>query len=225
VHRLAFELETWASGACRVAGVDEAGRGPWAGPVFAAAVILEKAMAFDLLKGPLAGLTDSKQLTESRRLQFFDRLTCDARIEWAVAQMSAFDVDRMNILRATHAAMSHAVESLPHPPDAALIDGPHVPGMACSARGIVRGDSLSLSIAAASVLAKVSRDRWMCELDHVYPEYGFARHKGYGTVEHRKALARFGPCPEHRKTFRPVALRLASGDAAGALCGRNGDGH
>jgi ribonuclease HII len=202
---LALEQEAWGAGARRVAGVDEAGRGPWAGPVFAAAVVFDREEVRNLFDGPLKGLTDSKRLSAARRRLFFDQITSNPRIDWAVTQVSAADVDRLNILQATLQAMARAIESLRTPPDLVLVDGPTAPKAACSVRRIIRGDSLSLSIAAASVLAKVSRDRWMCGLDARYPGYGFARHKGYGTAAHQAALLRLGPCPEHRKTFRPVA--------------------
>lgn len=207
---LALEQEAWNRGAHRVAGVDEAGRGPWAGPVHAAAVIFRLDSVPELQSGPLRGLTDSKQLSKSRREEFFARLTGDSRIAWAVASATADEIDRMNILQATLRAMARAIEALPFPPDFLLVDGLKVPAAACPARCVAHGDALSLSIAAASVLAKVTRDRVMLELDARHPGYGFARHKGYGTAAHRSALERLGPCPEHRRTFRPVAARIAA---------------
>lgn len=207
---LALEQEAWGRGFRRVAGVDEAGRGPWAGPVYAAAVLFQQEDVPDLQSGSLRGLTDSKRLSEPLREKFFERLTGDSRVEWAIASATADEIDRLNILQATLLAMARAVGLLPHPPDFLLVDGLQAPAAACPARCIVRGDARSLSIAAASVLAKVSRDRRMLELDAHYPGYGFARHKGYGTAAHRAALERLGPCPEHRRTFRPVAARLAA---------------
>lgn len=207
---LALEQEAWNRGLRRVAGVDEAGRGPWAGPVYAAAVVFRETSAEELQSGPLRGLTDSKQLSERQREEFFTRLTGDPRIEWAIASATAAEIDRLNILQATLRAMTRAIEALASPPELLLVDGLKAPAAACPARCAARGDALSLSIAAASVLAKVSRDRVMHELDSRYPGYGFARHKGYGTAAHRAALERLGPCPEHRRTFRPVAARIAA---------------
>ncbi|MDZ4198652.1 MAG: ribonuclease HII [Kiritimatiellia bacterium] len=209
---LAYEQQAWAKGFARVAGVDEAGRGPWAGPVYAAAVILPADDAERMLQGPLLGLTDSKGLSPSRREAFFLRLTQTPSIQWAVASVSAPEIDRLNILRATFVAMRQAVLSLPAPPDWVLVDGPRGPDLPCPSRCIVKGDSLSLSIAAASVVAKVLRDRALRGMDAAWPGYGFAQHKGYGTAGHQEALDRLGPCPEHRKSFRPVALRLKRPD-------------
>lgn len=210
MRMLALEQEAWARGFRRVAGVDEAGRGPWAGPVYAAAVIFPRDGASELESGPLRGLTDSKQLSESRREEFFRRLTGDSRVEWAIASATAAEIDGLNILQATLRAMARALDALALPPDFLLVDGLKAPAAACPARCVPHGDALSLSIAAASVLAKVSRDRAMLALDARHPGYGFARHKGYGTAAHRAALDRLGPCPEHRRTFRPVAAVLAA---------------
>ena len=182
---------------CRIAGVDEAGRGPLAGPVVVAAVILPPEGEFTL---PVA---DSKTLTAKRREELALQLREDARIKWAIAIRSAADIDRLNILRATHEAMREAATALN--PDFVLVDGLPVPNFPLPVEFIVKGDRLSASIAAASILAKTHRDHLLLELDAKYPEYGFAVHKGYGTAQHLAALAQYGPCPEHRRSFAPVA--------------------
>ena len=187
-----------ARGFFLVAGVDEAGRGPLAGPVVAAAVILPEDFA-------LEGLNDSKKISAAKREKFYAILTATAEILWAVAEASVEEIDRLNILRATHLAMARAIGTLPRQPDHALVDGLPVRGLPVEHTALVEGDSLSLSIAAASILAKVTRDRLMVELDVQYPQYGFARHKGYGVREHLEALRNHGPCPAHRRTFQPVA--------------------
>lgn len=200
--------ERWAlahRGWARVGGVDEAGRGPLAGPVVAACVVLPVQALDELMEGALRGLTDSKQLSAARREAYFGALGADARIEVGVGQCSVEEIDRINILRATWLAMARAVQALDGLPDGVLIDGLPVQGMPCPHHAIVKGDAASLSIAAASVVAKVTRDRTMAELDRRYPAYGFARHKGYGTQAHLEALRQEGPCPEHRRTFAPVA--------------------
>lgn len=208
---LEFEIQAARAGHRRIAGVDEAGRGPWAGPVFAAAVLFQEGSAAALLAGPLAGLTDSKRLGLKLREEYYRRLTGDSRISWAVASVSAEDIDRVHILRASLRAMARALAQLPQPPDLALVDGLHQPpGLACAVQCLVRGDSRSLSVAAASILAKVTRDRVLRKMDLRYPGYGFASHKGYGTAAHREALLRLGPCPEHRRSFRPVAEAISS---------------
>lgn len=201
---LRYEKEAWQSGLFFIAGVDEAGRGPLAGPVVAAAVAFER--------GPLEtggaeifkGLTDSKALAASRREHFFDQLQkCSfVRIGCALADESV--IDEVNILQATWKAMAEAVSQISPVPDLALVDGNPVRGLPCRSKSIVKGDAQSLSIAAASVIAKVTRDRLMIEIDGEFPQYGFARHKGYGTAEHLAAIHRYGPCRYHRKTFRPV---------------------
>lgn len=181
-----------------VAGVDEAGRGPLAGPVCAAAVVLPVGYL-------CPGLDDSKKLTARKREDLFLRLTGDERIRWAISFAEVDEIDRVNILRATHAAMARAVAALQISVDHCLIDGLPLRSFAWSHDGIVKGDSKSMSIAAASVIAKVSRDRKMLELADKYPEYGFQRHMGYGTREHLEALRRHGPCRIHRRSFQPVA--------------------
>lgn len=196
------------SGVSRIAGVDEAGRGPLAGPVVAAAVLFPA----HLLHHPPAGLldlNDSKKLTAAKRGQLFDLLNASPELLSAVAVIEPEEIDRLNILRATHLAMARALNALPSLPDLALIDGLPVPGLPCPAQNEIKGDARCLTIAAASILAKVTRDRIMTELDQAYPQYGFARHKGYGTRAHLEALDRHGPCPAHRRSFAPVRqLRL-----------------
>lgn len=181
-----------------VAGIDEAGRGPLAGPVVAAAVVLPD----DYEDG---GLNDSKQLSEKRRETLYDKLVSDSRVIWASARVEAGEIDRINILRATHLAMRLAFEQLSPRPDLALIDGKPVKDFSAEHRALVKGDSLSLSIAAASIIAKVERDRFMLDAANRFPGYGFERHKGYGTAAHLEALRRLGPCPLHRASFAPVA--------------------
>ena len=195
---LSRERALRARGFVLVAGVDEAGRGPLAGPVVAAAVILPDDFALD-------GLNDSKKVSAAKREKFYAILTATAEILWAVAEASVEEIDRLNILRATHLAMARAIETLPRKPDHALVDGLPVPGLSVQHTALVGGDGLSLSIAAASILAKVTRDRLMVEMDAHYPQYGFARHKGYGVREHLAALRHRGPCPVHRRSFQPVA--------------------
>lgn len=187
-----------ARGIFLVAGVDEAGRGPLAGPVVAAAVILPTDF-------PAQEIDDSKKLTARKRERIYERLTAHAEVMWCAAEASAEEVDRLNILRATHLAMARALAGLPEAPQHALIDGLPVRGLPMPHDAVVGGDGLSLSIAAASVIAKVTRDRIMEELDARFPEYGFVRHKGYGVKEHLAALRNHGPCPIHRRSFAPVA--------------------
>jgi ribonuclease HII len=187
-----------ARGFLFVAGVDEAGRGPLAGPVVAAAVILPDDCAIE-------GLNDSKKLTAKKREHFHAMLTVRADIHWGIGQADVAEIDRLNILRATHLAMARAVAALPRKPDHALVDGLPVRGLTVPHTALVAGDTLSLSIAAASIIAKVTRDRLMTALDAEYPQYGFARHKGYGVREHLEALRSHGPSPVHRRSFQPVA--------------------
>jgi ribonuclease HII len=179
-----------------IAGVDEAGRGPLAGPVVAAAVIL------DDLK-PIKGLNDSKVLSAARREKLFDEIRAKA-LCCSIAQASVEEIDSLNILQATMLAMQRAVEGLRLKPAKVLVDGNRLPVLDVLAEAIVKGDATVPAISAASILAKVTRDRWCAELDQQYPQYGFAGHKGYGTAEHLAALRTHGACPEHRKTFRPV---------------------
>lgn len=180
-----------------IAGVDEAGRGPLAGPVVVAAVILDPAR-------PIAGLADSKVLSATRRAVLYDVIREHARA-CSIVSVEAGEIDRLNILQATLAGMARALRRLDPAPQLALIDGNRLPhDLPCAARAIVRGDALEPAISAASILAKVTRDRRMLELDAEFPGYGFARHKGYPAPAHLAALARLGPCREHRRSFAPV---------------------
>jgi ribonuclease HII len=190
-----------ARGILLVAGVDEAGRGPLAGPVVAAAVILPAGFA-------PCGLDDSKKVPARRREALFGEIIREAETAWASASVE--EIDRLNILAATHLAMVRALEALPRCPEHALVDGLPVRGLPVPHTAVVGGDGLSLSIAAASIVAKVVRDRLMLEIDAAYPRYGFARHKGYGVRGHLEALRIHGPCPIHRRSFAPVG-RLAGG--------------
>jgi ribonuclease HII len=182
----------------RVAGIDEAGRGPLAGPVVAAAVILPWNFRSRLLD-------DSKRLSPANRNHLFEELTSRTEIHWSIAIVENEEIDRLNILRATHEAMRRAVAQLAEPPDHVLIDGLEVRPFPIAQTALVGGDALSFSIAAASIVAKVTRDRLMVEMDARYPQYGFAAHKGYGTAEHLANLRVHGPCPIHRKSFEPVS--------------------
>ena len=189
-----FEHKAMEKGYSLICGVDEAGRGPLAGPVCAAAVILPT----DL---DIPGLNDSKKLTEKKRDELYDIITAQA-VAYGIAMVSEEEIDEINILQATFLAMKRAVESLAVKPDFVLIDGNREPDLGdLPLKTIVKGDSRSANIAAASILAKVTRDRYMTELDAVYPQYGFAVHKGYGTKKHYAALEAFDACPAHRKTF------------------------
>jgi len=180
-----------------VAGVDEAGRGPLAGPVVAAAVILDDCH-------PIKGLADSKTLTALRRERLFDEIRAKA-LCCSIAEASVEEIEQLNILQATLLAMRRAVDGLRLKPVKVLVDGNRLPLLDVLGEAIVKGDSLVPAISAASILAKVQRDRWCVEYDLQFPQYGFAKHKGYGTAEHLDALRLHGACPQHRKTFRPVA--------------------
>ena len=179
-----------------MAGVDEAGRGPLAGPVVAAAVILDEL-------NPIAGLADSKKLTALRREKLYDEIRAKA-LCCSIAEASVEEIDRLNILQATMLAMRRAVEGLRLKPAKVLVDGNRLPVLDVLAEAIVKGDAKVPAISAASILAKVHRDRWCAEYDREFPQYGFAGHKGYGTAEHLAALRAHGACPQHRKTFAPV---------------------
>jgi ribonuclease HII len=198
------EREAWEADYRCVAGIDEAGRGPLAGPVVAACVVLPFG------KRP-EGLNDSKLRTPRQREALFEAILDLAR-GCGLGVVSAPEIDRLNILRATHLAMRQALDALPPgmQPDLVLIDGLPVRPFPIDQVALVKGDSRSASIAAASILAKVTRDRLMCEYDALYPMYGFAGHKGYGSAAHLRALAAHGPCPLHRRSFRPVAEALRS---------------
>lgn len=190
---LALEQEAHAQGYRIVCGADEAGAGPLAGPVYAAAVVLPE--SFDL-----PYLNDSKKVTPKRRDVLFDQIRAQA-VAWAVASVDETEIDEINILNARMKAMDMAIHKLAPVPDFALIDGNRNTGIHVPNRMVVKGDSLSASIAAASILAKVARDRFMLEMAERYPEYHFEQHKGYGTKLHYEMLRRYGPCPIHRRTF------------------------
>lgn len=194
VSRYAFDAQLRVGDVVRLCGVDEAGRGPLAGPVYAAAVILRPDVVIN-------GVNDSKKLSEKRREALFDEI-CEKAVAFGIASASVEEIERLNILRATFLAMSRAVAALSESPDLVLVDGNQVPdGMALPLKTVVKGDALSASIAAASILAKVSRDRYMKALDEQYPAYEFSRHKGYGTALHCAKLRELGPSPEHRLSF------------------------
>lgn len=194
-HRLA------ALGYQRIAGVDEAGRGPLAGPVVAAACILPPGTLFE-------NLNDSKQLTPEERQRLFDAITSTPHLVYGIGIADVETIDRINILHATFLAMRKAVDALPSSPDYLLIDGNQIPYFVIPTEAIVQGDAASISIAAASILAKVTRDKILHDLDAQYPQYGFKQHKGYATEQHLQAIAQFGPCPIHRKSFDPVRSLL-----------------
>ncbi|HBP38818.1 MAG TPA: ribonuclease HII [Clostridiales bacterium] len=199
---LAYERQAWQQGFTQVAGIDEAGRGPLAGPVVAAACILDPAR-------PILGLNDSKKLTPASRDRLY-ALIVGQSLAWQVAFTDPQIIDRINILQATCQAMRQAIAGLKVKPDLLLIDAVRLTGVISPVWPIIRGDALSVSIAAASILAKVTRDRLMSEYEEVYPGYGFERHKGYGTTDHYAALMQLGPCPIHRQTFlRSIADQLA----------------
>ncbi len=195
---LSHERALAEEGFQRIAGIDEAGRGPLAGPVSVAAVVLPEDYSHSVL-------TDSKNLSERRREELYEEITGDDRIHWASVLVDAPEIDEINILQATWAGMRRAFLKLEPPADIALIDGKPIKGFPTEHRALVKGDSLSLSIAAASIIAKVERDRLMKEYAEKFPEYGFERHKGYGTQAHREALREHGPCPIHRRSFAPVS--------------------
>ena len=188
-----YEERAWKNGFEAVCGVDEAGRGPVAGPVCAAAVILPPGLE-------IPGLNDSKKLTDKKRRELYDVITAQA-VSYGIAFASEQEIDEINILQATFLAMERAIQKLSPQPELALIDGNRAKDIGLPVRTNVKGDSLSASIAAASILAKVTRERLMEEYDAQYPQYGFAVHKGYGTKRHYEALREFGPSPIHRKTF------------------------
>ena len=192
----AFECEAWARGFRRVAGVDEAGRGPLAGPVVAAAVVLPR-------RCRLEGLRDSKLLSERQREHLYVQLLT-AAVDIGVGVVDAEVIDELNILEATRLAMVQAIHHLTPVPDYLLLDAVVLPGIAAEQRAVIKGDRLCRSIAAASVVAKVLRDRLMVRAHVRYPQYGFLAHKGYGTAEHLRQLQRYGPCDLHRRSFAPV---------------------
>jgi ribonuclease HII len=183
-----------------IAGVDEAGRGPLAGPVVVAAVVLDPGIS-------IPGLDDSKKLSQKRREELYP-LIMERCVAWAVVEVGREVIDRVNILQATMLGMKRAVEQLVPAPSLALVDGNRAPDLVCRVRTIIQGDSLEPAISAASILAKITRDRVMNELHVSYPDYGFNRHKGYPTAEHLSLLAKHGPCAAHRRSFAPVRRLL-----------------
>lgn len=193
-----FESACRSRGLQWIAGVDEAGRGPLAGPVAAAAVILPQDFR-------CSGLDDSKKVTAAKREIFFEKITQNPEVFWSVATANREEIDSLNILRATRLAMRRALEGLKQVPDFCLIDGLAIKNFPFAHQGIVKGDGLSLSIAAASIIAKVTRDRLMFELDREYPQFGFAKNQGYGTKAHLEALRIHGSCCQHRRSFQPIA--------------------
>ncbi len=196
---LHYERELWQSGHSRIAGIDEAGRGPLAGPVVAAAVIFEPEIPL------IRGINDSKKLTAARREALYGQIVASA-LAVGVGVATREEIDRINILMASSLAMQRAVGMLIPPADFLLVDGRSLPACSEPARPLIHGDSLSMSIAAASIIAKVTRDRIMEGLHNVWPEYGFAGHKGYPTREHIEAIRRHGLSPVHRRSFHPKAL-------------------
>ncbi len=191
-----YENKCRQNGYSLIAGVDEAGRGPLAGAVYAAAVVFDEGVYIE-------GVNDSKKLSEKKRELLFDEIISKARC-YSIFSVDEKEIDRINILNATYKAFSGAISGLRPSCDIALIDGNRAKDIPVPFETIVKGDSLSFSIAAASILAKVSRDRYIIEADKLYPEYGFAKHKGYGTKEHLEAIKKYGPCPIHRLTFGGV---------------------
>ena len=183
-----------------VAGVDEVGRGPLAGPVVAAAVILDP-------DNPVEGLADSKKLTEKRREALALEIK-EKALAWSICRADVEEIDQINILQASLLAMKRSVESLTHQPELALIDGNHCPKLDCAMEAIIKGDSKEPAISAASILAKVARDTEMVEMDDKYPGYGFAKHKGYPTKQHREAIIKLGVTEIHRKSYAPVQKQL-----------------
>jgi len=202
-RRFRYECALADQGVALIAGVDEAGRGPLAGPVFAAAVIFPLEWICGEMPKPLRPINDSKQLTAEEREILFAEITSRPHIRFGIAQVDVEMIDQINILQATHRAMNAALAQLQPPPQHVLVDGLRVASMQLPHTALVGGDGLSYSIGAASILAKVSRDRVMIELDQHYPAYGFAEHKGYATPEHLAAIKAHGACPIHRQTFSP----------------------
>lgn len=203
-ERLLYELELLAAGCLRFAGVDEAGRGPLAGPVVAAAAVLPIEWIRDGMPSSFRSMNDSKKLSRRQREEFFLRLWETPGFGHGIAMIDATTIDAINILNATHRAMNESLLQLVPLPEHALVDGNRVPSLIIPQTALVKGDSRSYSIAAASILAKVTRDRWMDEADRQWPQYGFADHKGYPTSEHLEALRQHGPCPIHRLSFAPL---------------------
>jgi ribonuclease HII len=201
-----YENKARKKGFSRIAGIDEAGRGPLAGPVVAAACILPEGLF-------LQGIDDSKKLTKEKREELYALITQDPSIEYGVGVVDALMIDQINILQATLRAMIAAVAYLRQKPDYLLVDGRDVPDAGVTGRAIIEGDRLSQSIAAASVIAKVTRDRMMLSYHQEWPQYGFDEHKGYGTPKHVLAIEQFGPCPIHRMSFEPLKSRVVPCEA------------
>ncbi len=197
---LAFERAARVSGALRIAGLDEAGRGPLAGPVVAAAVILPENCLIE-------GVTDSKKLTDRQRARFY-AVICEHAVAYGIGFADERTIDEVNIYQATIIAMERALKELSTPPDHLLLDAITLPRVPLPQQAIIKGDCRSHSIAAASILAKVTRDRFMCDLHERHPQYNFGKHKGYGTREHLELLRKHGPCEAHRRSFEPVAALL-----------------
>jgi len=206
-----FELEKIYDG--MIVGIDEAGRGPWAGPVAAGAVIFKTR---DLPQDLLEGLNDSKKLSPQKREKMYQRLReeeTNGKVAIGIGLASCREIDEMNILQATFLAMSRAVKQLEISPNFALVDGNRMPhNMPCPAQTVVKGDAKSYSIAAASIVAKVYRDRLMCRLAQTYPQYGFEKNAGYGTAQHIEALKKYGVTPEHRMSYKPIKEVLADNE-------------
>jgi len=198
-----YEYQAYGSGYTIIAGLDEVGRGPIAGPVTVAAVVLPKEFY-------LEGVNDSKLLSQKKRIRLAREIKSNA-LAWTVVHLSSAEIDRLNILEATRQAMHIAVNELTPLPDFILVDAVHISGLSIRQYPLIKGDQLIVSIASASILAKVERDHSMEVFDDMFPGYGFARHKGYGTPEHIAALHRLGPCPIHRRTFEPVRSMLGEG--------------
>ena len=205
-----FEVEARRRGFRFVAGLDEAGRGPLAGPVVAAAVILPRGCR-------LIGLNDSKQVTPSDRERLYEEIQSHA-IGVGIGEASAAEIDTINILQATRLAMNRALTLLLPQPDCLLLDAVGLPSISIPQRPVIKGDRLSISIAAASIIAKVHRDRLMCEYHETFPQYEFLEHKGYGTARHLALLEEFGPCSIHRKSFRPLSTKKDAGPGSEADC-------
>jgi ribonuclease HII len=223
-NRLSHERELWQQGSALVAGVDEAGCGPLAGPVVAAAVVFPAAWAEQGIWSKLRGLNDSKQLSEEQREKFFQVITSNPEIRYAISTVDVEMIDQINIRQAAWRAMNLALDQIQPRPEHVLVDGLKIKWLPYPQTALVQGDAKSYSIAAASVLAKVTRDRMMHDYDRLYPGYGFAEHKGYATPKHYAAIEQLGACPIHRRSFAPfrqVAEELdlfqsASPDSAGA---------
>ena len=199
-----FEEELSKEGYLIICGIDEAGRGPLAGPVTAACVVFHKKITFP-------GLNDSKVLNEKKRELLFQEITASKDLSFSIGSCSSDEIDTLNILNATFLAMKRAVQGLDVFPDALLVDGNQsIKGISCYQKTVIKGDARSYSIAAASILAKVTRDRWITEQAKIYTPYEFEKHKGYGTQRHMELLKKYGPCPLHRKSFAPVRRLLQS---------------